>query len=338
MKKNRIVVVCPGRGSYSRETSNYFKRANNDSLKNISKMDKLRQKNNELTLTELDATSFRSKIHLPGENASSLIYACSMIDYLSIDQEKNDIVAITGNSMGWYIALALSGALDFTNGFNLINIMGSMMKEDIIGGQIIYPIIDKNWRTDKTREALVLKALKNAGAYVSIYLGGYVVIGGDKDALKSIIKTLPRLDDYPLQIPFHGAFHTPLMKSIAKRANVIFEDSIFNMPKIPIIDGQGKAWSPYSSNINELYHYTLNKQVVEPYDFTSSISVAIKEFCPDKIVLLGPGNTLGGSIAQILIKNNWEGINSKESFVQYQKKDPFLISMGFENQREILLA
>ena len=53
-------------------------------------------------------------------------------------QEKYEIVAITGNSMGWYSALALSGALTHENAYSLISTMGSMMKEGTIGGQIIY--------------------------------------------------------------------------------------------------------------------------------------------------------------------------------------------------------
>ena len=45
-------------------------------------------------------------------------------------------------------------------------------------------------------------------------------------------------------------------------------------------------------------------QVIKSYDFSSSVIVALKEFCPDNIILLGPGNTLGSAVAQILIENN----------------------------------
>jgi hypothetical protein len=62
----------------------------------------------------------------------------------------------------------------------------------------------------------------------------------------------------------------------------------------------------------------------------------MKEFCPDKLVLLGPGNTLGGAIGQIMINNNWLDINSKKAFSSRQKKDPYLISMGMKDQRELV--
>ena len=50
--------------------------------------------------------------------------------------------------MGWYIALALGGAMTQENAYHLIHTMGSMMTGGIIGGQIIYPIVDENWQVD----------------------------------------------------------------------------------------------------------------------------------------------------------------------------------------------
>ena len=66
------------------------------------------------------------------------------------------------------------------------------------------------------------------------------------------------------------------------------------------------------------------------------MSVALKEFCPDKVFLLGPGNSLGGVIGQILIKNKWNGITSKKHFSEQQEEDPFLISLGLEDQRNLI--
>jgi hypothetical protein len=62
----------------------------------------------------------------------------------------------------------------------------------------------------------------------------------------------------------------------------------------------------------------------------------MKEFCPDKLVLLGPGNSLGGAIGQIMIQNNWQDVDSKKSFSSRQKNNPYLISMGMEEQRKMV--
>ncbi|MEO2185000.1 MAG: ACP S-malonyltransferase [bacterium] len=336
MTKERIVIICPGRGTYTRDTSGYLAAFGASAKNQIAYMNDQRKLVGNSTLTELDSKPFRAKIHMSGEHASPLIYACSLSDFLSIDQEKYEIVAITGNSMGWYSALALSGALNHENAYSLISTMGSMMKEGTIGGQIIYSVVDENWHVDESEKEEVLTEIKNVNAHVSIYLGGYLVIGGEQSALDILLKKLPAKDNYPFQLPFHAAFHTPLLDSISKKAYELLPQSIFQKPSVSLVDGRGHIWSPYSTETVDLYNYTLGHQVTNVYDFFTAITVAIKEFCPDKLVLLGPGNTLGGSIGQIMIENNWLYMDSKSAFSSLQKENPYLISMGMEEQRKLV--
>ncbi len=336
MTKERIVIICPGRGTYTRDTSGYLAAFGASAKNQIAYMNDQRKLVGNSTLTELDSKPFRAKIHMSGEHASPLIYACSLSDFLSIDQEKYEIVAITGNSMGWYSALALSGALNHENAYSLISTMGSMMKEGTIGGQIIYSVVDENWHVDESEKEEVLTEIKNVNAHVSIYLGGYLVIGGEQSALDILLKKLPAKDNYPFQLPFHAAFHTPLLDSISKKAYELLPQSIFQKPSVSLVDGRGHIWSPFSTETVDLYNYTLGHQVTNAYDFFTAITVAIKEFCPDKLVLLGPGNTLGGSIGQIMIENNWLDMDSKSAFSSLQKENPYLISMGMEEQRKLV--
>ena len=91
------------------------------------------------------------------------------------------------------------------------------------------------------------------------------------------------------------------------------------------------------TNVSDLYSYTLTYQVIKKYDFSSSVSVALKEFCPDHLVLLGPGNSLGGPVAQILINQQWNGLKSKQDFLDTQKNNPFVVSMGIEEQKNLVV-
>ena len=84
MNKKRIIVVCPGRGSYTKETSGYLKNETNLIKKQINFIDQKRRELKEPTATKLDRTPFDKKLHLKGENASILIYSCSLKDFLSI--------------------------------------------------------------------------------------------------------------------------------------------------------------------------------------------------------------------------------------------------------------
>ena len=336
MNKKRIIIVCPGRGSYTRESSGYLKKYGKLISEHVMWMDKMREREDLLSLTLLDDKPFQSKTHMTGENASALIFACSLSDFSFINQSKYEIVSVIGNSMGWYTSLVLGNALSIEDGYELIHSMGSMTSGQLIGGQIIYPVLDDEWKIDIEKQNNTIALLKEAGCFVSIKLGGYLVIGGKQSSLDSLLNKLPKIDDYPFQIPFHSSFHTPLLNSISKRALRSISPKIFQKPSIPIIDGKGDIWSPYSTDVNKLFEYTLGKQIYDFFNFSKAISVGLKEFCPDNILLLGPGNSLGGVIGQILIQNKWNGLSSKEDFIIQQKKDPFLISLGIDSQRKLV--
>jgi len=232
--------------------------------------------------------------------------------------------------------LAFGGALKHEKAYSLIDTMGSMMKDTIIGGQIIYPITNDNWRVDEVTKANIINKVEKAGAFISIYLGGYIVIGGAQKALDKLLKSLPQKDNYPFQLPYHAAYHTALLESVSEKAFTMLPEKMFQKPIIPLIDGRGYIWSPWATNSNDLWNYTLGHQVCNTYDFTMAINVAIKEFCPDKLVLLGPGNTLGGPIGQIITGLNWKNISCKKDFINRQKTDPFLISLGIPGQRNLI--
>lgn len=342
--KKRIVVVCPGRGSYSQNELGYLRQWAGDHQKFVDQIDTMRVENHQPSVTELDrAEKFSAKLHTPGENASALIYACSLIDFLSIDRSKYEIVAITGNSMGWYLALAFSGALNEVSAFKVINTMGTMMKDGIIGGQIIYPLIDEGWIFDPERKNVLDQAMattnkfENHEVYYSIHLGGYAVIGGQDAGLRKLMKLLPPLDEtYPMRLLNHAAFHTPLLKETSHKAFEVLGEDLFQAPEVPLVDGRGAIWQPYSTDVGALRNYTLGHQVYQVYDYSKAIEVTLKEFVPDHIVMLGPGSSLGGATAQILIRQKWKSLVDKSSFVEMQKSSPFLLAMGREDQRSLV--
>ena len=344
-KKQRAVVICPGRGTYNKEELGYLQRLHSDKLSLIQGIDDFRHQQDQVTVTELDAMKqYSMRLHTAGENASALIYGCAMGDFQAIDKDKYDIVAVTGNSMGWYIALAVAGVLNPKAAIKLINTMGSMMTDGIVGGQMIYPIIDEHWcinsqRVDKIKLCLV-EVNQQAGCevHISIKLGGYIVFGGNKTGLKVLEQRLPLVQErYPMHLFNHAAFHTPLLNDTAIKAQSLLAPNLFNKANIPLIDGSGKVWQPYSTDIDALYDYTLGRQVVEPYDFTKAIEVAVKEYAPDKLIILGPGSTLGSAVGQSLIQQQWLEMSNKSDFIDLQKKTPFILAMGLAPQRKLVV-
>ena len=344
MSKKTAVVICPGRGTYNKTELGYLHQHHSHQKKFIDNIDQYRKTKDQISIWDLDgASDFSVKEHTAGHNAAALIYACSYLDFLAINQEEIEIVAVTGNSMGWYLACAAAGALNPDNAIHIVNTMGSQMKENLIGGQIIYPEVDENWLASNEMSLLIDQKIKEVNsieghsAYTSIYFGGYRIIGGNDLALKKLLKELPPVQQlYPFKLMGNAAFHTPLLSETSAKAKLELPVDLFQAPSIPLIDGRGKIWMNYSTHLTELWDYTLGHQVDQTYNFSRSIEVAVKEFAPDYLIITGPGMTLGGAVAQTLINKKLKPIKNKNDFKLMQEKNPYIISMGEPHQREIV--
>jgi [acyl-carrier-protein] S-malonyltransferase len=334
--KKTAVVVAPGRGTYNKAELGYLQNRHTDKRDMIAGFDAQRVKLGQPTLSDLDsAPRYDADAHTRGDNASALIYACAFADFLSIDPEEFEIVAVTGNSMGWYIALACAGALNPTAGFELVNTMGTLMHQHMIGGQIIYPYTDSNWVEIPGRKQELLDKCAEISARPSQYLdlsidlGGLLVLAGNTAGLARFEEDMPRVQDrFPMRLPNHAGFHTSLQTPVAEAGRKALDAVPLAQPDLPLIDGRGGIWHPKASDLSSLWDYTLDHQVTEPYDFATAIRVAAREFCPDCFLVLGPGTTLSGSVAQSLIRCQWRGWTDKSSFQSAQKETSRVVAFG----------
>jgi len=330
--KQTAVVIAPGRGTYNKNELGYLKR-HHPNAPNLDQFDAYRATLGQKKISELDTFSrFSGPTHTRGDNAAPLIYACAYSDFVSIDRDLFDIVGITGNSMGWYIALACAGALDPMGGMQVVNTMGTLMQVHMIGGQLIYPFLDDNWqeipgrRDNLLSEAATINARPDHDLGLSIDLGGMLVLAGNEAGLSAFERSVPALQGrFPMRLQNHAGFHTHLQRPISKLGFDALSEQLFVQPTIPLIDGRGAIWYPNSTDISALYNYTLGHQVVEPYDFTAAIRTAAREFMPDVFIVLGPGTTLGGATAQALIQANWRGWRSKLNFQEEAQTQPRLL-------------
>jgi [acyl-carrier-protein] S-malonyltransferase len=345
-ERQKALVVCPGRGTYGKAELGYLKRFHADKGELIATFDRLRAERGQPTLSELDgAERFSPALHTRGDIASPLIFAASYADYLAIDGKRFDIAAVTGNSMGWYTALAVAGAVGAGPGFRIIDAMGENSQAGEAGGQVLLTLVDEEWRElQGLREQVLalagaIQARDGCSLYVSIELGGMIVFAGNEPGLAALLAEAPPTPARdPLRLVNHGPFHTPLMTGSSERALAQLPSEWFGSPRLPMIDGRGHIWRPHAAAAAALHDYTFVAQILETYDFTRALQVAVREHSPDRIILLGPGDTLGGAIAQALIAIQWRGLSSKRDFQQMQADDPFLISMGREDQRALVVS
>ena len=346
MSRLRTLLVCPGRGSYGRDSLGSLKARSPRATQAIAACDAWRAQHGRPTVTELDrADRFRSAVHVAGEHASLLTFAAGLADALDLDDERYDVVGVTGNSMGWYTALAVAGALPLNHAIRLVDTMGQYQAGNVIGGQILYPVTDADWQPDAGALQAVDDALSSATdaghvAEWSIQLGGYAVLGADTAGVKHLMAALPPLTrssrSFPIQLPLHSAFHTSLMDETSARAQHELSDLPFTAPRVPLVDGRGVVHRPVWADPADLFAYTLGTQVVEAYDFTNAVRTALRHVAPDVVVALGPGNALGGPLARILVQEGWSGIRSRSALSEHTPS--VLRSFGLPPQRATLVA
>jgi [acyl-carrier-protein] S-malonyltransferase len=274
-------------------------------------------------------------------HASPLIFLVSMLDAEAAVADYR-ITAVIGNSLGWYTALAVVGALPFEDAFRLVQEMAILQQEPLPtggpGGQVIYPLADAAWRPDPQLRAAVAAALAdpavNGDGHVheSIDLGAYAVLAGDEAGVARLLGRLApvRVGDriFPLRLSQHGPYHTPLVAHVAAIARERLGGLDWRAPSATLIDGRGARWSPWSTDPAALRDYTLVEQVTTPFRFAVSVRVALREEAPDVMVLPGPGNSLGGICGQLIVAEGYRGIESREDFEAAQRSEaPVVLSM-----------
>lgn len=334
------VAICPGRGTYNAPELGYLARHHaGDRL--IAAFDAARAAAGQETLSTLDgAARYSAAVHTRGDNASALIYAAGLMDFRAIDPARVRVVAVTGNSMGWYTALACAGAVSAEDGFRIANTMGTLMQAGGAGGQTIYPCVGPDWRPDPARRADLMALVGRIGAQpghalsLSIDLGGMLVLAGNEAGLAAFEAAVPRLEDrFPMRLKNHAGFHSALVAPVGTQGRARLPQDLFRQPGLPLIDGRGAVWWPGAGDLGALRDYTLGHQVTQPYDFARAVTVAAREFAPDLFVIAGPGTTLGGAVAQSLVLAGWRGMADKAGFQAAQAAGPLLAAMGLPEQR-----
>lgn len=325
--KPTALVLCPGRGTYQKAEFGSLRPFYQTEI--LMHIDNKRQALNLSTVSELDgADRYLPALHQQPANNAALIYAAGLCQFTAIDRDDYQIVAVSGNSMGWYTAMSCAGVWDAALGTEVVSTMATLTA-GAAGKQFIYPLLDADWRLDPEKQARVAAQLQQQAPdlYRSIQYGGYAVLAGTDLAVQHAMAALPPLDErFPMLLQGHAAFHTPLMQGASDAALARFQPDSWQQPTLPLIDGAGRIWSAGHHDLQALQRYTFGTQVSQCYDFSQAVQLAVKEFAPDHIILLGPGQNLGGAVAQSLIEISWRGMRCKQDFVEAQQSEkPFLI-------------
>lgn len=331
-ERPRAVLVLPGRGAYTAGSLGSLPAEHPF----VQRAEALRAELGLDSLLALDAADeFEAAVHLRPANASPLIWLISLLD-AERAMADHRVVAVLGNSLGWYTALTVGDALDFDDAFQLVQGIALLQEQaaaDGRGGQVIYPRFGADWQPAPELAAAIDAALVDGGeVFPSVDLGGYLVLAGTDAGIDRLLETLPPVQigerHFPLRLAFHGPYHTPLVGPVAEAAAARFGSLGWRAPSLTLIDGRGVRFTPWATDPADLARYTLTEQLITPYDFAAGARVALREYAPEVLVLTGPGNTLGGVAGQLVVAEGYHGLRTRADFESAQAGDsPLVLSM-----------
>jgi len=332
-ERPRAVLVLPGRGAYTAASLGSLAAEHPF----VQRAEALRADLGLDSLLALDAADeFDGAVHLRPANASPLIWLISLLDAERAIADHR-VVAVIGNSLGWYTALTVGDALDFDDAFQLVQGIAQDQEEAAAdgrgGGQVIYPRVAADWTPVPELTAAIDAVLTDGGeVFPSVDLGGYLVLAGTEAAISRVLDTLPPIQigerHFPLRLALHGPYHSPLLSGVAKAAAERFSSLGWRAPSLTLIDGRGVRVTPWATDPADLARYTLGEQLITPYDFAAGARVALREYAPEVLVLTGPGNTLGGVAGQLVVAEGYHGLRTRADFEAAQAgESPLVLSM-----------
>lgn len=216
------------------------------------------------------------------------------VAFLRVLQEKGySFAATAGLSLGEYTALVASGALNFSDGIQLIAKRGKYMATAAPAG------VGKMVAVMNTPVEVIEESCQEASAIGIVSPANYntpqqIVIGGEVAAVDKAMELLTAKGTkrmIPLNVS--GPFHTALLKPAAEKLSVALEAVNFNEMQVPVISNT-TAKVMEQDQIKDL----LTKQVMSPVRFYESIDT-LKGLGIDTVIEIGPGKTLTGFIRKI---------------------------------------
>lgn len=331
---SRAAVAFPGRGAYGPTSLGSLPPGHPW----VRRADELRAGRGLPSLAEIDAAErFTPALHLRATHAWPLTFLASLLDAERI-ADDHEVVVVVASSIGWYTALAASGALGFDDAFRLVQEMAvaadAPLPDDAAAAELVYPLTDDAWTSDATRSAAIDRAVGAAGDGVAraLELGTFSVVAGPADRIDAVRAALPEVTvggrTYPLRLATGDAWHTPLRRDAASQAADRIGDLSWDRPNVTLVDGRGARFTPWSTDVAELARQTLGGQADAPWDFARAFRVALREYAPDVVLLPGPGSSLGAACAQLIVNEGYHGIRSRTEFEAIQAGPaPMLLAM-----------
>jgi [acyl-carrier-protein] S-malonyltransferase len=198
-------------------------------------------------------------------------------------REKFDRPAlVAGHSLGEYVALYAAGVFDFETGLRLVKRRAELM-DSVSGGQMVALIgFDRQeleLQIQYSRD--VVLANDNSDAQV--------VISGTPTAVEELLAKIKVKRAVKLNVS--GAFHSPLMSSVAAEFQPVLKAARFSDAKMLVLSNA----EPTATTSGAILKQRLTQQMTKGVRWRE-ISMQLPQQGIDRVVEIGPGKVLTGLI------------------------------------------
>jgi [acyl-carrier-protein] S-malonyltransferase len=203
-----------------------------------------------------------------------------------------DPAVVAGHSVGEYAALVAAGVLELPAALRLVSRRAALMAEaDADGGMAAVIGLER----DAVERVVDAAARPTELVVANDNAPGQVVISGRRDALDEAEREM--LDAGArrvLRLPVSGAFHSPLMASVAEQLAAAFEQEAWSDARIPVVSNVTAEPLTDAGRIRAL----LAEQVRSPVEWVQSVERMAADGV-DTVVELGAGTALVGMVRRI---------------------------------------
>lgn len=203
--------------------------------------------------------------------------------------------ALVGHSIGEYVALTISGAMNLNEALKLVVIRGHMMQSlpsDI--GAMAAVLADEEtvkFYTDQTNGLVNIAAINTPKA---------VTISGEKNAVTHLIEAMKEVKIKSIPLTVSHAFHSYLMDPILANFEEKVAEIQFKTPQIPVVSNlTGKELF-----LEDLTPSYFSKHLREAVQFVKCMKYVSEEFGVEIFIECGPTPTLIGLARKTLLDEN----------------------------------
>jgi [acyl-carrier-protein] S-malonyltransferase len=198
-------------------------------------------------------------------------------------REKFDRPAVVaGHSLGEYVALYAAGVFDFETGLRLVKRRAELM-DSVSGGQMVallgFDRQELELQIQYSRD--VVLANDNSDAQV--------VISGTPIAVEELLAKIKVKRAVKLNVS--GAFHSPLMSSVAAEFQPVLKAARFSDAKMLVLSNA----EPSATTSGAILKQRLTQQMTKGVRWRE-ISMQLPQQGIDRVVEIGPGKVLTGLI------------------------------------------